>query len=272
MLLSQERDQPFIVATPLQYVFGIESFVINRSYPDVKNDVLDGMVSRWRQQGYNVWVMMSANGGKLNLPSFSLREEGSWDYDVPEFEQLLYQKPYNVSRSYLPWGLYSVQPKAPPQGLPFRLDVGVMDYKWLVSGFYLQEQAKNDTSPWRWTGDHAILRLPLQKATDQTYEPATLKLRLRPETPVLEQPVKRTDPVTVTLSLNDSPLGTVLVPPGTNFVEYTVNIPAGVPVVGTETEGALLHIQAPTWSGQGAGASQDRRALGIQIGSVEVTP
>ncbi len=273
VLFSNERDEPFVVATPLQYIFGIESFVLNRPYPDVKNEVLNGMVERWRKQGYNVWVLMSANGGKLNLPSYSLKEEGAWDYDVPEFEQLLYQKPYNVSRSYLPWGLYSVQAKTPSQGLPFSLDIGVMDYKWLVAGFYLQEQAEADSSPWRWTGDHSVLRLPLEKAGDgKTFTAATLKLRLRPETPVTNQGAVRKEPVTVTLRLGESNIGQVTVPPGTGFVDYTVRIPAGVAVQSDEPDGALLHILAPTWSGQRAGISYDQRALGIQIDSVEVTP
>lgn len=272
VLFSQERDQPFIVATPLQYIFGVESFVVNRSYPDVRNAVLDGMVKRWREQGYNVLVMMGANGGKLNLPSFSLKEEGSWTYDVPEFEQLLYQKPYNVSRSYLPWGLYSVQPLQPEEALPFRLDVGVMDYKWLVAGFYLQEQAESDTSPWRWTGDRAVMRLPLERTSDgTTFAPATLNLRLRPETPVANQAPVRSEPVTVTLQLGNNPLGQVIVPPGAGFTDYSVKIPAGIAVPGDEGDGALLSIIAPTWSGRLAGISNDQRALGIQIDSVEVT-
>ena len=272
VLLSNERDEPFVVATPMQYVFGIESFVINRGYPDVRNDVLDGMVERWRKQGYNVYVLMSANGGKLNLPNYSLKGEGAWAYDVPEFEQLLYQKPYNVSRSYLPWGLYSVEPKTASQRLPFHLDVGVMDYEWLVAGFYIQEEAEGDSSPWRWTGDHAILRLPLERTADGKTGAVTLKLRLRPETPVAGQAPARSEPVTVTLRLGETAIGQITVPPGTGFADYTLRIPAGVALENDKGNGALLHILSPTWSGRRAGISYDQRALGIQIDSVDITP
>ncbi|HUP28245.1 MAG TPA: hypothetical protein VM409_07405 [Chloroflexia bacterium] len=272
VLLSHERDEPFIVATPLQYVFGRESFVINKSYPDVKNTTIAGMIERWRKQGYSVWVMMSANGGKLNPPGFTLKEEGTWDYDVPEFEQLRYQKPYNVSRSYLPWGLYSIQPGVAKQSLPFSLDVGGMDYKWLVAGFYLQEKAQQDKSSWRWTGDHAVLRLPLDVGEGGvTYRGASVTLRLRPETPQVGIPPLRAEPVRVKVSLNNTQLGEVVVPAGSDFTHYSLKIPPGVPVSQTPGDGALLHIDAPTWTGMQAGISYDQRVLGIQVDEVTVS-
>src|SRR5207248_4057054 len=112
------------------------------------NVALEGVVKRWQSQGYTVWVMMGANGGKLDMPDFSLKEEGSWTYDVPELEQLYYQKPSNVSRATLPWGIYSIEPKSPAAqpGIPFTINIGEMDYKWLVAGFYKQERAPGDLS------------------------------------------------------------------------------------------------------------------------------
>ncbi|MEO6458385.1 MAG: hypothetical protein ABIO92_08965, partial [Chloroflexia bacterium] len=141
-----------------------------------------------------------------------------------------------------------------------------------VAGFYLQEQPEGDTSPWRWTGDKAVMRLPLERSGDgTTFAPATLNLRLRPETPIANQAPVRSEPVTVTLQIGNSPLGQVIVPPGAGFTDYLVEIPAGIAVPGDEGDGALLSITAPTWSGRRAGISYDQRALGIQIDSVEVT-
>ena len=68
VLFSNERDEPYVVATPLQYIYGIESFVLAHTYPQVNNTVLQGVVKRWQSQGYKVWVLMGANGGQLDLP------------------------------------------------------------------------------------------------------------------------------------------------------------------------------------------------------------
>ena len=278
LLFSNERDEPYVVATPLQYIFGLECFVVNPTeYTKVDNEVLEGVVRRWQSQGYQVWVVMGANGGKLYFPHLSLKEEWQWAFDVPEYEQLYYHKPTNMSRSYLPWGVYSVHDavQSPYPTLPFNLDIGNMDYKWLVAGFYTQEQAPGDPSPWRWTGEHAILRLPWPTQTGgRTSQAVTLTLRLRPETPRPGQPPLRASPLTVSLSVGDTPVGQVVVPPGSGFADYTLRVPAGIPMTTDSAESgtALLHIQAPTWSPQEAGVSYDSRALGVQLDSVWVGP
>jgi hypothetical protein len=274
VLFSNERDEPYVVATPLQYIFGIESFALARPYPQVDNAVLDRVVARWQRQGYTVWAVLGANGGKLSLASFDLKEEGSWKYDVPEFEQLRFQKPTNVSRATLPWGIYSLVPRAasPQPGLPFRLDVGDMDYKWLVAGFYLQERAAGDPSDWRWTGNHAILRVPWPSAPGgTTLDGGKITLRLRPESPSQQGGPYRKDPLTVKLMLEDTPIGEIRVPPGSPFADYTLQVPAGATRTSPGDGTALLHIQAPTWSPQRAGLSYDARALGVQVDVVEVS-
>ena len=275
ILFSNERDEPYVVATPLQYIFGIESFALAHSYPEVNNEVLDKVITRWQKQGYKVWVMMGANGGKMDLPNYTLKDEGSWVYDVPEFEQLYYQKPFNVSQSRLPWGIYSVQPRsAQAPTWPVKLDVGNMDYPNLVTGFYIQERAPGDPSEWRWTGEHAILRLPWATQPDgKTLDGGTLTLRMRPESPAEGKPIKRTQPVTVTLTLENesTPLKQIVIPPGSPFTDYTVSVPAGITKSSSDPGTALLHIKSSTWSGHEAG-SYDERALGVQLDEVEARP
>src|SRR5205823_2324196 len=43
VLFSEERDEPNVIATPLQFIFGVESFVVNHDYPNVDNKVLEGV-------------------------------------------------------------------------------------------------------------------------------------------------------------------------------------------------------------------------------------
>jgi 4-amino-4-deoxy-L-arabinose transferase-like glycosyltransferase len=273
VLFSNERDEPFLVATPLQYIFGIDSFVVNRSYPQVRSDILEGIVTKWQGQGYKVWVMLGANGGKLHFPHLALKEEGSWAYQVRELEPLYNQKPSNFSPVTLPWGIYSVQPAAPPPTLPYRIDIGEMDYEWLVAGFYAQEKASTETRYWRWTGEHAILRVPWPTSADgKTLSAGTVKLLLRQQTPVEGEPPRRAGPVAVKVSLNDTPVADVNVPFATGFVEHIVTVPEGVPVTGSDPGYALLHMEVPKLPPATVGKSNDPRVLGIQVDAVEVLP
>lgn len=273
LLFSNERDEPFIVATPLQYIFGVDSFVVNRSYPQVRNDVLEGIVARWQQQGYKVWVVMGVNGGKLHFSRYDLKEEGSWAYSVREFEPLYNQKPFNFFELSLPWGIYSVQPKgtgAPT--LPFRVDIGEMDYKYLVSGFYRQEKAKDETNYWRWTGEQAILRVPWPKYSDLPGPKPKIKLRLRQQTPVAGEPSRRGGPVNVRLFVGDAYYGTATVPDTADFADYEIAGTAAVPDLQDDPGYVLVRLTMPRLPQPPTGTTGDPRVLGIQIDSIEVLP
>jgi hypothetical protein len=270
VLFSDGRDEPFIVATPLHHTFGIDSWVVNRPYPQIRNDVLDGIVKRWESQGYKVWVMMGANGGKLDLPSYSLKEEGYWEYAVPEFEQLYTQKPYNTYQTNLPWGIYSLQPKVEPSPGPVSINVGDMDYPYLVEGFYTEETAEGDKGKWRWTGPAALMRVPWPQSNEDTYAGATLTLRARQESPSDEGLVRPQEPLTLKVYLDDTPVGEVVVRPGSEFEDYELTVPAGVPRKTQGTGSALLRIDSPTWSPKEAGVGSDERVLGVQLDGVGV--
>jgi 4-amino-4-deoxy-L-arabinose transferase-like glycosyltransferase len=272
VLFSDGRDEPYVVATPLQYIYGIESFVLAHNFPQVNNTVLQQVIQRWQSQGYKVWVMMGANGGQLNLPGYSLKQEGTWDYDVPEFEQLTTQKPTNVSNAFLPWGIYSIEPTQAAPQWPFKLDIGDNDYQYLVTGFNKQERDNPSSPYWRWTGPQSILRVPwpTQAGSSKTYDGGTVTLRLRPESPVPGKPALRTEPLTVTVTLDNTPVGTIIVPPGSDFTDYTLHVPPGIAKVGTDPDNALLGIKSPTWSPYDAGVSNDQRALGVQMDGVDI--
>lgn len=310
VLFSNNRDEPYVVSTPLQFIFGVESFVLWRDYPNLNNAVVEGVVKRWQSQGYDVYVMMGANGGKLYFPDMAMTAVGSWQYLVPEFEQQYYQKPTNIYNAFLPWGIYKFEPtgQAPaggaPQGvpsatvqaqvqatasaatpmptllpgvvqiastLPFSLTVGKMDYPWLVAGFNTQESDDGGKTYWRWTGSQAILRVPMPtQAGGKTYDSAAITLRLRPESVQAGKAPSRTQPLTVTVTLDDTQIGKFLVQPGAGFTDYTVQAPPGTPKKERDPNTALLHIYAPTWSGGSTAPGGDTRALGVQIDGVEV--
>lgn len=273
VIFSNERDEPYVVATPLQYVFGVESFVLSPSYPGVNNNALEQAVVRWQKQGYTVWVMMGANGGKLRFPNFSLQEVGSWQWSVPELEQLYNQKPSNIFQAYLPFGIYKVVPAAPPPSLPFSVTMGQMDYQWLVGGFYTQEREQPTAPYWRWTSAQGIMRVPWPSQTGgNTLQGGKVTLRLRPETPVAGRAPRRTQPLTVTLTLDNTPIGQVNLSIGSDFADYTVSAPPGLAKNGSDPGYAILTIKSPTWSGADAGNPYDTRTLGVQVQAVRVSP
>ncbi|HEX8221188.1 MAG TPA: hypothetical protein VF914_18505 [Chloroflexia bacterium] len=272
VLFSDGRDEPYLISTPLQFVYDIESFVLVREYPNIRSDIVEQVVKRWQSEGWEVYLMMGVNGGKAHFADLTLREVGSWDYDVDEFQQLYYQKPANVSRAYLPWGIYKVEPGAPQAAaLPFSVNVGEMDYPWLVAGFNKQETSDGGASYWRWTGNHAILRMPVPVAAGAaTYQGARFTLRMRPETPVKGEPALRTGALTITVALDDTQVGQIALAPGSDYQDYTFTVPPGTPKKERDPTTGLLHVYSPTWSGSAGDLGNERRALGVQIDGVRL--
>jgi hypothetical protein len=219
-----------------------------------------------------VWVMMGANGGKLDLPNFALREEGFWEYTVPEFEQLREQKPYNTYLTNLPWGIYSLVSREVGARFPARIDIGDMDYPYLVAGFYTEERLPGESNKWRWTGPAAILRVPWPSGAGDTYAGAILKVRARQESPSEIGLARPQQPLPLTVYLDDTRVGQITVRPSSEWGDYELrtegNIPRGE---GGRPEEALLRIESPTWSPQSSGTGSDARALGVQIDLVEVS-
>ena len=75
--------------------------------------------------------------------------------------------------------------------------------------------------------------------------------------------------MTVTLENDKTAQQQIIVPPGSPFTDYTINVPAGIQKSSPDGGTALLNISAPTWSAQQTG-SYDTRALGVQVASVKV--
>ncbi|HMQ35544.1 MAG TPA: hypothetical protein PKD53_32855, partial [Chloroflexaceae bacterium] len=112
-IYAESRDVPDLVATPLRFAHGLDAFAVKSSQPGSYADDLAAAARRWRDQGREVYLLLSASGGSFALPGFALEPAGDFTLDVPEFEQLTDQKPRNVSRLTLPFAVYRLAP-APP--------------------------------------------------------------------------------------------------------------------------------------------------------------
>ncbi len=309
LLFSDGRDEPYIVATPLQYIFGFNVFSLNRDYGRLKGDVVQGAVMRWRRQGYTVYGLLGTNGGKLFMPDLALVPHSGaggpeWIYSVSELEALTAQKPKNFSPSTLTWGLYDVVSRTQTLSptLPLRVDIGGADYATLVAGWAGKERTlptDPDTAQWRWAGHDALLRLPWPVAARQSGATLTLRLSAGPKerAVVLSKsatPAQQAASVTlpnglrglaapaqVTVLVGDLPLrpltqaiGAKAVPvsllPGAGFTDVQFAVPPTAPTDPAGADYLLLHLSSPTWTPFAVGVSGDERALGVEVDSVEL--
>ncbi len=247
VLFSGERDLSMKLATPLQYLFGRESWVVTTNLPN--GPQLDDWIARREAAGRPVRVLMSANGGKLFLPDHRLEPAGTVALTLRQFETLDAQKPYNPQENALRYSIYTVHP-APPGAArgalgppPYRLVAGEADERAQIAGFNDLEPAPGPIGPVpaRWTNGDALLRVPWPGDG----RPLTLRLTLSGgKYPAALGPAQ----VVVGLrpdagsAERERPLATLTLTP--DFAEYTVEIPPGA--LGPTPDGtAVIHLAAP---------------------------
>ncbi|MCL5256552.1 MAG: glycosyltransferase family 39 protein [Chloroflexi bacterium] len=253
LLFSERRDEPYVVATPLEYVYGLDVFSLRLDQPD--NSVVESMIQRWQSEGHNVFIIAGTNGGKLALKDMELHEIGEWTMDVPEFEQQFDQKPMNTYSSELHFGIYKPEP-APATGTKpsdtVRIDIGGFDYQYLVSGFYEKESDPSGTV-FRWTGPDAQIRI-----ASGWNGPGYLTLRAS------AGPQQRDKAASVTVAVNGVPIGKLDITSG--FNTYRMEVPTKALAAGRDELTISLH--SSTWSPSDSGLGYDSRSLGIELDSI----
>jgi hypothetical protein len=152
------RDVPDLIATPLRFVHSIDALTVKSSQPGAYADALAELVARWRNEGREIYLVLSASGASFVLPGFDLEPVGTFHFDLPEFEQLQAQKPRNVARLRLPFSVYRLVP-APPQTLAAPdPPLDAQSFGAQVHGFHLPEVDTNGEF-YSWTSGEAVLRL-----------------------------------------------------------------------------------------------------------------
>jgi hypothetical protein len=254
LLFSGERDQPYVVATPLEFVFGHDVLALKRSAPVA--DVVEGMIKEWQTAGRSVYLLLGTNGGKLELTGIELEQVREWRLSTRELEQLRDQKPMNIYQGGMWLGVYRpvVAKQAADDRLPLSVDVGGFDYQYLVSGFTEKEQGQ-DGIWFRWAGEQAVLRI---KGGDHTV-PRVLTLRLS------AGPEIRPGKAIVQVFTADRQIAVLRV--GKGFQDYTVVVPpaSGGPG-GKDIE---IVLRSTSWQpASSIPGSKDYRSLGVQVDRV----
>jgi hypothetical protein len=279
LLFSGGRDEPHLLATPLQFIYGRSAFVISTNYP--RGDLIEQWLLR-ESATHPVYVLMGADGGKLFLPHTRLVPETqigpSVTITLHDFESLQLQKPHNPQDNALTYTVYHLDPKTgsdPPLGTaPVTITAGQADERYDVQGFYGVEHEKDDPTPYRWTGPTALLRIPWTASLAQNGGTVTLRLAGGKRPAALGEPAH----VTIALDPDVGEPGNALASfdVANGFMDYTVTIPPSALPAG-DTGTAILRIESrKPWSPQDyappTAPIYDPRALGVQVQTVTVTP
>ncbi|MEM8532847.1 MAG: hypothetical protein AAGF95_18515 [Chloroflexota bacterium] len=264
------RDIPDIIATPLKYTFGLNTFTIKSPEPGNYTDEIGDYIRHWQAQGRDVYALLSASGG-LTFPGFTLEPTGDdVTLQLREFQQLTNQKPSNVQDFSLDFKVYRVTPTATDSEVP---NITVDDYAMQIRGFYRPEDIEGNTLAW--TNGDALLRMPWPQDSDMlslTIElaagprasenlPTQTCLSFRPETNVwIADPAA---PPFVPLACFD-----IYEQPETYEVNINLQEHAAV-----SPETLLLRIDSEEWiPAQEIPGENDGRRLGVLFGGITVTP
>jgi len=292
LLFSGPRDETPKLATPLEYLYGRESWTITTNLPS--GDALDTWIATQEAAGRRVHILMSAGGGKLFLPRHRLTAVERVEVPLWQFEKLDNQKPFNQQQNQLGYTFYDLQPIPTGQSalgtVPYRVTAGAGDEFAMLGpsgttpGFYNVEidQTGATPLPYRWTDGEALLRIPWPGDG----RPLTLRLTLsagpRPQSLPPAQAVIGIRPTPG--DANKERQLTVLTI-GNDWTDYTITIPPDA-IVPTDDGSALIHIAMPyTFDGKRApGAvwkpinfpvdtknSNDGRELHIRFRQAELT-
>jgi hypothetical protein len=133
IILSNNRDEPALMATPLHFLFERDVLVARFNQPN--GEKIAALIDNWRAQGREVILAYGTNGGKLAIPGYSLSLFGHFALDVPQWAFAYQYMPREAWRVNLHYALYHALPSSAGATYPFSIDFGGDDYPALVGGF-----------------------------------------------------------------------------------------------------------------------------------------
>lgn len=271
-IYAESRDVPDLVATPLRFAFGLDAFAVKSTQPGQYADELAAAARDWRGQGREVYLLLSASGGSFALPGFALEPAGGFTLDVPEFEQLTDQKPRNVSRLTLPFAIYRLAPAAPGSVATAAPPLTPADFAAQVAGLYRPEVGPAGRA-YAWTNGDATLRLPWPAGAG----PADLRLELaggeRPaHLGAAQVCVSALPEAAIWPATPGAPVELGCHAVGPDAAPLVVRLdPASLPPAPAGT--LLVRLDSRPWTPAAEDPRQtDRRAVGVQLGPVSLTP
>ena len=262
---GEGRDTPDLVATPLKYAYGLDTFAIRSTDPGPYAAQLADYVRRWQAQGRQVYLVLGANGG-VALPGWQPVRVGSATLHLPEFQQLRDQKPSVPLEFTFDFTTYRLDP---PSSAPPTTTVAVDDFTSQLRGFFHPEAINGVMAAW--TDGDAVLRLPWPSAGQQLA--LTIDLAAGASRPATLGPARA--------CLSFQPAADFAAPStpfqneqcfelGAEMRSYTYSVDI-TSITAPPTGTFLLRIASPTWVPANADPAQhDQRSLGVQFGGLRI--
>ena len=241
-----------VLALPLAYIYARNVLVLNTPRPD-KARFREFLV--WAKTRYRRVFFMGGGGADLLSRSISAEPVTGERFQIPEYESLVNAWPTRPRFKEFDFSVYRLEPSA--RAVPFRaIDVGAGD-DLTVWRFHAKQRMEAVT--YRWSKDASYIALPGLPPAVRTVT-IWMSNGGRPST---------LPPLTVSLSLNDQPLGEVIVPQG--FRPYVFEIPAELAArMAASDDPAVLKVACATWNPRAALGWPDDRDLGVMVDRVEV--
>ena len=242
-----------VLAVPLDFVYARSTLVFDRGTPD---KLLFLKFLDWAQTRFDRVLFMGGGGMDLltRRTAFSLIRADR--FEVPEYERVLNAYPTEVHFKAFEYGLYELSP-ATGAAVGLDLDVGTED-ALQVRRFHAPERTSDDVT-FRWSRDESHVSV-------HGTVPAGAELVLhladggRPAA---------AGPASVTVSLNDVPLGAATV--SDVFLPYRFAIPDALAQrVNSSNDWGRLEIESTTWSPQEHLGVPDPRELGVMVDRIQI--
>ena len=253
LIESRAVSNLHVLGVPLDFVYARKALVFDSGTP---NKLLFLEFLDWARTRYDRVLFMGGGGMDLLTRRTAISSVGGARFAVPEYERPLNAYPTEVRFKAFEYGLYELNP-ATGDAVGLDLEVGTED-ALQVQRFHAPERTPNDLT-YRWSRDRSYVSV-------LGIVPAGAELVL-----YLANGGRPTaaGPATITVSLNDVPLGTATVSGG--FLPYHFAIPdALAEAVNRSNDAGRLEIESTTWKPQEYLGVPDPRELGVMVDRIEI--
>jgi hypothetical protein len=256
LLLVESRDagsDAHVFALPLAYIYARDVLVLASARPE--REAFASFLE-WALTRYRAVYFLGGGGTDLLSRQWSARSVASHRFQVPEYESAWNAYPGGIRHKEFDFGLYELRPTAPDAEMWFDLDVGIHDDLHVVR-FHAKEET--DGRAMRWSQRQSFITVPVMPAEGRQVV-LVMSSGGRPGT---------APPATVTVYLNEEPLGTAHVEDG--FRPYTFAVPPPLAeLAAASEEPARLRLVTEVWSPRQVLGSPDDRELGVMVDRVQV--
>jgi hypothetical protein len=250
---SRNASDAHVLALPLAYIYARNVLVLNTPRPD--KVAFAGFLD-WARGRYRDVFFLGGGGTDLLSRRIGVETVGGDRFQIPEYDSPLNAYPSGVRQKEFDFSISRFVPPHAGDGT-FALDVGTDD-DLLVVRFHAKERQPDSGMTYRWTRDASYVTILGMQADTQVL---TVWMGDGGRPPTLGQ-------VTVTLELDDQPLGSVTVTGGVR--PYSFSIPAAVAAAAaTREEPARLRLTTTTWQPRALLGVADDRQLGVLVDRVE---